>query len=146
MGRVLTIASVLGGYGVIESFGMFWIVRDYLKLALPLVQALIFLKLLISGHMTIYLTRNTGPVWERPWPNWKLVVPCETTQLAGTLAVVYGWFMTPTGWPLVLLVWGYTLVSFGVASAIKVGAYRMLDHRAAHQAHHLQRVEGRIAT
>ncbi len=30
MARVLTIASVLGTYGVIESFGLFWIVRDYL--------------------------------------------------------------------------------------------------------------------
>ena len=75
-------------------------------------QALIFLKLLVSGHMTIYLTRNKGPVWERPWPSWKLVIPCETTQLIGTLAVVYGWFMAPTGWPFVLMVWGYTLVSF----------------------------------
>ena len=95
MTRVLTIASVLGGYGVIESFGMFWIVRDYLHLASPVVQALIFLKLLVSGHMTIYLTRNKGPVWERPWPSWKLVVPARATQLAGTLAVVYGWFMAP---------------------------------------------------
>ena len=33
MARVLTIASVLGAYGVIESFGLFWIVRDYLALA-----------------------------------------------------------------------------------------------------------------
>ena len=146
MARVLTIASALGTYGVIESFGMFWIVRDYLALSLPLVQALIFLKLLVSGHMTIYLTRNKGAIWERPWPSWKLVVPCEITQLVGTLVVVYGVFMAPTGWLLVLMVWGYTLVSFFVASAIKIGAYRLLDHRAAHQARHLQRIEGSIAS
>ena len=85
MARVLTIASALGVYGVIESFGLFWIVRDYLHLPSPIVQALIFLKLLVSGHMTIYLTRNKGPVWERPWPSWKLVVPAEATQLVGTL-------------------------------------------------------------
>ncbi len=145
MARVLTIASVLGGYGVIESFGLFWIVRDYLGLPPPVVQALIFLKLLVSGHMTIYLTRNKGPVWERPWPSWKLVVPAETTQLVGTLVVVYGWFMAPTGWRLALLVWAYTLVSFMVASVIKIGAYQLLDHRAARQARHLRRIEGRIA-
>ena len=50
-------------------------------------------------------------------PSWKLVVPCETTQLVGTLVVVYGLFMAPTGWPLALLVWAYALVSFMVASA-----------------------------
>ncbi len=144
MARVLTIASVLGLYGVIESFGLFWIARNYLLLPSPIVQALIFLKLLVSGHMTIYLTRNKGPVWERPWPNWKLVVPAEATQFVGTLAVVYGWFMAPTGWRLALMVWAYTLVSFFVASAIKIAVYRLLDHGYGHQARHLQRIEGRL--
>jgi H+-transporting ATPase len=113
---------------------------------LPVIQALIFLKLLVSGHMTIYLTRNTGPVWERPWPSWKLVVPCELTQLFGTLVVVYGWFMAPTSWLFALMVWSYTLGSFAVASAIKIGAYRLLDHGAAHQARHLLRIEGRVTS
>ncbi len=144
MARVLTIASVLGGYGVIESFGLFWIVRDYLALSHPVIQALIFLKLLVSGHMTIYLTRNKGPVWERPWPSWKLVVPAETTQLIGTLVVVYGWFMAPTGWTLALMVWGYTLVSFMVASAIKIGTYQLLNHHPR-QARHLARIEHHVA-
>ena len=85
MTRVLTIASALGLYGVIESFGLFWIVRDYLQLPSSIVQALIFLKLLVSGHMTIYLTRNKGPVWERPWPNWKLVVPADRQVTDGVL-------------------------------------------------------------
>jgi len=145
MARVLTIASALGAYGVLESFGMYWIVRDYLALPAPVVQALIFLKLLVSGHMTIYLTRNKGPLWERPWPSLKLVIPCETTQLIGTLVVVYGLLMAPTGWLLALMVWGYTLVSFLVASMIKIGTYRLLDHRATDQSRHLLRVEGKVA-
>ncbi len=142
MARVLTIASVLGLYGVIESFGLFWIVRNYLLLPSAIVQALIFLKLLVSGHMTIYLTRNKGPVWERPWPSWKLVVPAEATQFVGTLTVVYGWFMAPTGWRLALMVWAYTLVSFFVASAVKIAVYRLLDHGYGHQSRHLERIEG----
>ena len=141
MGRVLTIATALGVYGVIESFVLYWIVRDYLGLARPVVQALIFLKLLVSGHMTIYLTRNTGPVWERPWPSWKLVVPAEATQVVGTLVVVYGFFMSPTGWPLALMVWAYALVSFFIASAVKIGVYRMIAHQPGRQARHLARVE-----
>ncbi len=141
MTRVLTIASVLGGYGVLESFGLFWIVRDYFALSQPVVQALIFLKLLVSGHMTIYLTRNKGPVWEHPWPSWKLVVPAEATQFIGTLVVVYGLFMAPTRWPLALMVWAYTLVSFMVASAIKIGTYHLLEHHPVWQSRHLARVE-----
>jgi H+-transporting ATPase len=145
MTRVLTVASVLGIYGVLESFVLFWLVRDYLALSPPLVQSLVFLKLLVSGHMTIYLTRNRGPVWERPWPSWKLVVPAEATQVVGTLVVVYGFFMTATGWKLALLVWAYTLVSFMIASAVKIGTYWLLEHKAMEQARHLRRIEGRAA-
>ena len=103
MPRVLTIASVLGAYWRLQQL---WLVldrsRDYLQLAPPIVQSLIFLKLLVAGHMTIYLTRNKGAIWEWPWPSWKLVVPAEATQIVGTLVVVYGWFMAPTGWPYAL--------------------------------------------
>ena len=145
MGRVLTIASVLGTYGVIESFGMFWIVRDYLALAKPLVQALIFLKLLVSGHMTIYLTRNKGPIWAWPLPSWKLVAPCEATQLVGTLVVVYGLAMAPTGWELAAMVWAYMITSFFIASAIRIATYWLLDHRIARHSRHLARIEGHVA-
>jgi H+-transporting ATPase len=145
MMRVLTIASVLGIYGVLESFILFWLVRDYFELPAPVVQALIFLKLLVSGHMTIYLTRNRGPVSERPWPSLKLVIPCESTQLLGTLIVVYGWFMAPTGWPYALMVWAYALGSFMLASIVKVGTYRLLEHSAQRQARHLTRVETHVA-
>jgi H+-transporting ATPase len=108
MTRVLTVASSLGIYGVLESFVLYWLAKDYFALPALELQATIFLKLLVSGHMTIYLTRNTGWVWERPWPSWKLVVPCETTQIFGTLLVVYGIAMAPIGWWLALFVWAYT--------------------------------------
>ena len=144
MARVLTISSVLGIFGVISSFGIFWLVRNYLGLAAQVVQSLVFLKLLVAGHMTIYLTRNKGPIWERPWPSWKLVVPCEATQVVGTLFVVYGWFVAPTGWPLALMVWGYALVAFFIASAVKIITYRLLQHRVAYQVDHLARIEGRV--
>jgi H+-transporting ATPase len=48
-------------------------------------------ELLVAGHLTIYLTRNNGPIWQRPRPGWRLFTATETTQLIGTLADVYGW-------------------------------------------------------
>ncbi len=95
--------------------------------------------------MTIYLTRNRGAIWERPLPSWKLIVPCELTQIAGTLAVVYGWFMAPTGWSLALLVWGYALVFFTLGSAVKIAVYGLLDHRSVRQSRHLARIEAHAA-
>ena len=68
-------------------------------------------------------------------------MPCETTQIVGTLVVVYGLFMAPTGWPLALMVWGYALVSFIIGSALKIGTLWLLDHRAGFQVRHLARFE-----
>jgi H+-transporting ATPase len=141
MHRVLTIASALGVYGVLESFVLYWLARDWLDLPPQVLQATIFLKLLVSGHMTIYLTRNKGWMWERPWPSWKLVVPCEATQLLGTLIVVYGVAMAPIGWWVAGFVWGYTIISFFVANAVKIGTYRLIGHLVASHARHLARVE-----
>lgn len=145
MPRVLTVASTLGLYGVLESFVLFWIARDLLHLALPVLQAVIFLKLLVSGHMTLYLTRNKGWAWQRPWPRWLLVVPCELTQLLGTLVVVYGVAMAPIGWGLALFVWAYTIGSFFVANVVKVATHGLLDQRMGSHARHLRRVEGSLA-
>jgi H+-transporting ATPase len=146
MTRVLTVASTLGIYGVLESFVLYWLARDYLGLSVAVLQATIFLKLLVSGHMTIYLTRNNGWVWQRPLPSWKLVVPCEATQLIGTLIVVYGIAMAPIGWWLAGFVWAYTLVSFFVANAVKLWTCRLLGHLIPPHARHLSRVEGWLAT
>lgn len=145
MSRVLTVAASLGVYGVLESFVLYWIAKDYFMLAAPVLKATIFLKLLVSGHMTIYLTRNTGWVWQRPLPSWKLVVPCETTQVLGTLLVVYGIAMAPIGWGLALFVWGYTFVSFFVANAVKIAAYRLVGQVAPTHRRHLARIERHVA-
>ncbi len=144
MHRVLTVATVLGAFGVLASFVLYWLGRDYFNLPEPVLQAVIFLKLLVAGHMTIYLTRNKGWIWERPLPSWKLIVPCEATQLVGTLVVVYGVGMAPVGWHYALLVWAYALIAFVIASAVKVGTYRLLEHRVHRQARHLARVERHV--
>jgi H+-transporting ATPase len=145
MTRVLVVASVLGIMGVFVSFGILWIARDYLKLAPEVVQSVIFLKLLVAGHMTIYLTRNKGAIWESPLPSWKLIAACEFTQIIGTLGVVYGWFVTPIGWGLALVVWGYALVFFLITSAVKIATYRLLGHHVASHVRHLARIEGHVA-
>jgi H+-transporting ATPase len=130
---------------VFESFILYWLARDYFALPDPAPQATVFLKLVVSGNMTIYLTRNKGWFWERPLPSWKLVILCETTQLLGTLIVVYRIAISPIGWWLALFVWGYTIVSFFVANAVKIAAYRLIGHVVASHARHLARIEGQIA-
>jgi H+-transporting ATPase len=140
MSRVLTMSGFLGLLGVVASFGLFWYAERYLHLPRPTVQTLIFLKLLVAGHLTIYLTRNTGWFWQRPWPNWRLFFACEATQVLGTLAAVYGWFVTPIGWPYALMVWGYALAWFIVNNVGKVWIYRAIRGESLWMARHFARV------
>lgn len=146
MPLTLTISVLLGVLGVIASFILFWIAERYFHLARAEIQSIIFLKLLVAGHLTIYLTRNKGAVWQRPWPSWKLFTATETTQLIGTLAAAYGWFITPIGWRYAALVWAYALAWFLINSSFKVIAYRLLQHRGPGQTAHLARVEARLLT
>jgi len=146
MHRVLTIAIVLGVLGVIETFVLFWFTEHYLQLPRETIQTLIFLKLLVSGHLTIYLTRNVGMIWDRPWPSWRLFVSTEATQVLGTLAAVYGWFVTPIGWSYALAIWAYALVVFLIESGVKIQVYRMIARGGTRHARHLGRVDASLHT
>ena len=144
MERVLTVSSVLGVMGVISAFVLFWIGERYFQLPRPVIQSLIFLKLLVAGHLTIYITRSVGTFWQRPWPNWRLVVACETTQVIGTLAAAYGWGMTPLGWKYALLVWAYALVWFFINDMVKVEVYRLMHLGTSSHQRHLARVNASL--
>ena len=91
------------------------------------IQTLIFLKLAVAGHMTIYLAR-TGQqhFWERPFPSLALFGTAEITQVGATLIAIYGVFMTPIGWTLALIVWGYALLSFLINDQVKVWLFRKI--------------------
>ncbi|HUJ04168.1 MAG TPA: plasma-membrane proton-efflux P-type ATPase [Rhizomicrobium sp.] len=125
MRRVLVEASALSIPGLIASFGLFLFAKLYLRLPLAQIQTLIFLKLVISGHFTLYVTRNVGWFWQRPFPSWKLIAATETTQIVGTFAAVYGWFVTPVGWTYALLIWAYSLGYLLVNNFVKIAVLRL---------------------
>lgn len=140
MHRVLTISTVLGVLGVIETFLVLWFAQNYLGLPRPAIQTVIFLKLLVAGHLTLYVTRNEGWFWQRPWPSWKLLAATETTQVLGTLAAVYGWFVEPIGWSYALLIWAYALVvELLVNNLGKILTYQLLRGGLPWHSAHLER-------
>lgn len=132
MRQTLTISVLLGLLGVAASFLLFWLAQSVFHLGRDEIQSLIFLKLLVAGHLTIYLTRNKGTIWQKPWPSWRLFVTTEATQIVGTIAAVYGWFIAPVGWRYAGLVWAYALVWFFINSAFKIlGCNVLKRHRQA---------------
>ncbi len=140
MSRVLSVAIVAGTMGVIASFVLFWIARDVMQLPPAQIQTVIFLKLLVAGHLTIYITRSERWFWQRPWPAARLFWTTEATQLAGTLAAVYGWLLEPIGWTNALLVWAYALLWFPINNAARVWVLDLWEHGFNAHARHLDRV------
>jgi H+-transporting ATPase len=126
MSRVLGVATTLGIVGVIASFGMFYIGERVLHLDRATIQSLMYLKLSVAGHLTIFLTRTKGHFWSiRPAPI--LVGAVLGTQVVATMIATFGLFMAPIGWKLALFVWGYALAWFLVTDWIKVVAERIFD-------------------
>ena len=106
MRLVLGISTVLGVIGVVAAFGLFYMGERVFHLDRDHIQTLMYLKLSIAGHLTIFLTRTRGPFWSiRPARIlWMAVLG---TQMVATLIAVYGVFMTPLGWKWAGFVWAY---------------------------------------
>ncbi len=129
MRDVLVVASLLGLTGVFSSFILFLIGLRVLNLDMATLQTLIFLKLTVGGHMTIYLARTgVHHFWERPLPAGILFFTAELTQVLGTLLAVYGVFMAPIGWGLAAFVWGYALLSFLITDTLKIHYFKLMKH------------------
>jgi H+-transporting ATPase len=126
MRLVLGISTVLGVIGVVAAFGLFYLGERVFDLDRDHVQTLMYLKLSVAGHLTIFLTRTRGPFWSIR-PARVLLIAVFGTQAVATLIAVYGLFMTPLGWGWALFVWGYALAWFLVNDRIKLLAYHILD-------------------
>jgi len=129
MKRVLWIAGVLGFLGVIASFGLFYFGEKVFHLSRDMIQTLIYLKLSVAGHLTIFLTRTRGRFWSNKPANI-LIFAVAGTQLVATLIAVYGLFMTPIGWGWALLVWGYAIAWFLVNDQVKLLVYHFLEKKS----------------
>ena len=124
MPEVLGIATVLGIAGVVATFGLFYLCERVFHLGREATQSIMYLKLSVAGHSTIFLTRTRRAFWTiRPAPILLLAV--IVTQTVATLFAVYGVFMAPIGWHWAMVVWGYALAWFLVNDRVKLAAYKV---------------------
>ncbi len=125
MHEVLVMSGWLGLAGVFSSFLLFWIVMEYLKLPLDLVQSLFFTKMVIAGHGTIFNTRIDDWFFKRPYPSRVLLHSAFWSAAIGTVIAVYGFgLMTPIGWAWAAGLWAYALAWFLFNDAVKMAVLR----------------------
>jgi len=131
MRQVLSVSTVLGVFGVISAFGLFYLGERVFHLDRAHVQTLMYLKLSVAGHTTIFVTRTRGPFWSIR-PARILLIAVLGTQAVATCVAIFGFgLVTPLSWNWALMVWGYAL-AWGLANdRVKLLTYRILDHLKA---------------
>jgi len=124
MRSVLGVATTLGIIGVIASFLLFYLGETVFHLSQDKIQTLMYLKLSIAGHLTVFVARTRGPFWSIK-PSRVLLFAVIGTQVIATLIAVYGFLMTPLGWKYSGIVWGYAIAWLLVNDMVKLAAYRI---------------------
>ena len=125
MRHMLSISSALGMTGVMSSFLLFFILQEK-GVSEDIIRSMMFLKLIVAGHSTLYVTRSEGWFWQRPWPAPLLLGATFGTEVVGTLIAVYGVFIPPIGWEYALWAWVYALAWFVVEGGVKMWVSRLL--------------------
>ncbi|MGW8248330.1 MAG: plasma-membrane proton-efflux P-type ATPase [Acidiferrobacterales bacterium] len=127
--ELLGVSSLLGGLGVIASFLLFFLLKEA-GFSEPVIQTMLFLKLIVAGHSTLYITRTDGWFWQRPYPAPLLLAATFGTEILGTLIAVFGVFIEPISWQQAGWMWAYALAWFVINDVGKWFAYKVLRRRA----------------
>jgi H+-transporting ATPase len=127
MPRVLRVASVLGAVGVGETFLLLVIAESRFGIGVAQLQSVIFLKLVVAGHLTLFVARSRKPFFARPFPAPILLLAIIATQTVAAMIVGFGWFVTPIPWAWIGYIWIYCLVWIFIEDGAKLLVYRHLE-------------------
>jgi H+-transporting ATPase len=147
MPRVLTVSCALGALSVAQTFGLLGYCMHHLDGTLwgvaldpEHIKSMIFLQLVIGGHLLVFCTRTHRAFFTPPYPAWPLVASVLGTQLLAALLAGFGLIIPRLPWPLIGLVWLYNLLWMGILDFVKVFLYRSMD-KELHTFHILRRYQ-----
>jgi H+-transporting ATPase len=144
MGWVLTVSSLLGVLSVIQTFGLMYLDRILYHVDTAHLQTMIFLQLVVGGHLMLFVTRNRKGFWHRPYPSWQLASAVLATQVLAVAMTGFGWLMPAVGWGAIALIWVYNLAWMVVLDFAKLGADHLLAHRPRFKQALLERTSRRL--
>jgi H+-transporting ATPase len=127
MRRVLMVATTLGLVGVIQTFGMLVIGKVVLNLDQGQIQSLIYIKLAVAGHLTLFVTRTKRSFFSKPYPSPILIIAILVTQAIAAAIVGFGILVTPIPWIYIGMVWVYCLIWMFINDWVKLQVYHHLN-------------------
>ena len=71
---------------------------------------MVFLQLVVGGHLLLFITRRSGWFFTRPFPQWKLFSAIVLTQIFVVFMTYFGWLVESITIRDILYVWGYNIL------------------------------------
>ncbi|MEO1091865.1 MAG: plasma-membrane proton-efflux P-type ATPase [Pseudomonadota bacterium] len=144
MRQLLFVASTLGLFSVVQSFGLLLIGMEWLSnpewqawitLTQDQIQTAVFLQLVAGGHLLLFVVRSRGNFFDHPWPARPLFLALVGTQIFAVLMCGFGWFVTALPWTVIGLVWAYLIVWMFVLDVVKKVMYARIGNDDAARPH-----------
>ena len=107
-------------------------------------QTLVYLKLAVAGHLTLFVARSRRSMLARPYPAPALLGAILGTQAVAVVIVGLGVFVAAIPWWTIVLVWVYCLVFVVIEDAVKRAVYRTLDLAGARHERFIERLQRRL--
>ncbi|OQY12104.1 MAG: plasma-membrane proton-efflux P-type ATPase [Desulfobacteraceae bacterium 4572_19] len=142
MDRVLSISCILGLLAIIETFGLLFFGMQHIdqvlwgvKIDPDHIQTMMFLQLVVGGHLLLFVTRSKESLFKPPYPAKILFGAIMGTQIFALIlcAVGVGDVIPQLPWQLIALVWGYNLVWMVIQDIVKLIIYKYIERKTDHQ-------------
>ncbi len=113
------LSSLYGLTGVLNSLILFFLMADVFHLNWNVIQTVYFLKLMISGHMLIYVA-HTKERWYKFLPSAQVIWATSLTQLLASAMAYFGIFMGAIPLLYVLGVWIWCFAWMQITEMVKI--------------------------
>ena len=127
------LSAVLGGMGAGETLLLIYVGLYVFHLGILAILSLVFLKLIVSGHLTMFVTRTRKAFWRVP-PSTSLLIALISTMIVGFLMTAFGLGVAPIGIEVAGLVVAYAFAWFLVEDGLRILYDRKAGKAAGSQA------------
>lgn len=126
--KTFVVSTILGIVSVIQSIIMIIWADSSMLFGITTfgqLQTLIFLQLVVGGHLLLFVTRRSGWFFTKPYPEWKLFWAIVATQVFVVFMTYFGWLVDSIDAMSIIYIWIYNLLWMFPISFINIMARKM---------------------
>ncbi len=120
-----TLGALYGITGIFNSLILFFLMIYVFHFDWSVIQTVFFLKLMISGHMLIYVA-HTKERWYKFLPSMQVILATSVTQIIASLMAWIGIFMGGIPFLYVLGVWIWCFIWMQITELVKIADQKLI--------------------